>query len=84
MKKLLFVSLALALVASGCASTGGAKFSGNTVGSALRAPVDFVSGVGSGIAGSRFSAHRPFNPDWEKQKSDPIFWEDDEAFFSSR
>ncbi|MDX9753967.1 MAG: hypothetical protein RBU29_08405 [bacterium] len=76
------ILMIVAFCCAGC-SSGGAKGVGNSVGSALRAPVDFFAGIGSGMQGGPFSPHRPFNPDFEKQKSDPIFWEDDVQFFSA-
>lgn len=77
------IPVVLVLSCYGCSSSGGAKGAGSSVGAVLRAPVDFFAGIGNGVKGGQFSPHRPFNPDFEKQKSDPIFWEDDEQFFSS-
>ena len=76
------IPIFMALACYGC-SSGGAKNAGQSVGNVLRAPVDFVSGLGSGITGSRLTPTRPFTQDWESEESDPVFWEEDETFFRS-
>lgn len=80
-RKALFAVI-LGLMCLSCSTSDNPTTVGSSVGSVLRAPVDFFSGIGNGITGGSFTPHRQFNPDFEKQKSEDIFWEDKSTFFS--
>ena len=82
MRKRFMTAVVAGILCLGCSTAENPTSVGSSVGSVLRAPVDFFSGIGNGITGGSFTPHRQFNPDFEKQKSDEIFWENKETFFS--
>ncbi|MBD3266589.1 hypothetical protein GF373_07960 [bacterium] len=83
MIRTILIAVALGWICMGCGTSGGVKDAGSSVGSVLRAPVDFVSGLGTGLSGSKLSPNRSFEQNWEDGIDDPVFWEDDSEFFSS-
>jgi hypothetical protein len=71
------------LFAIGCTSSRGGLERDQTVGNVIRAPVDLVSAIGREIAGKKFAPGREFRQNWQSNETDPVFWEEDEVFFSS-
>lgn len=80
MKQTLFLIIGIAMLFA--FQSCGAGSAGQKTGQIIRAPYEFITGLGRGIQGKGRLPLREFRQDWSDPEPDPVFWETDEVFFA--